>query len=210
MNDKHARKVDRRILRTQKQLHAALFQLVTERGRYDNLTVQDIVERADIARVTFYTHYQDKDQLLLDSLSTHYNALADVPAPNPSDDLMAQTIAYQDRHWHMIDEQVAFYRIMLGQGGSILFFDSLWGFWRKTYEQALLLPCVQKLGKNPPLALGLVAECLTAWHVAILQWRLKGDLNMTNDAQNAMIQASYRYGVEGLLDTTLWQTTSPH
>jgi AcrR family transcriptional regulator len=37
--------------------------LIQERG-YDRITVQEILERADVGRSTFYAHYRDKDDLL--------------------------------------------------------------------------------------------------------------------------------------------------
>src|SRR5437867_5173407 len=56
--------VDRRIQRTRKTLHEALMALVLE-GPYDSITVQQILDRANIGRSTFYTHFQDKDELLM-------------------------------------------------------------------------------------------------------------------------------------------------
>jgi len=56
--------VDRRIQRTRKTLHEALMALVLE-GLYDTITVQQILDRANIGRSTFYTHFQDKDELLM-------------------------------------------------------------------------------------------------------------------------------------------------
>jgi len=56
--------VDRRIQRTRKTLHEALMALVLE-GPYDTITVQQILDRANIGRSTFYTHFQDKDELLM-------------------------------------------------------------------------------------------------------------------------------------------------
>jgi AcrR family transcriptional regulator len=54
---------DRRVRRTRELLRRALLSLIQEQG-YDRITVQDILERADIGRSTFYAHYRDKDDLL--------------------------------------------------------------------------------------------------------------------------------------------------
>ena len=55
--------VDRRVRRTRELLRGALISLIQEKG-YDRITVQDILDRADIGRSTFYAHYRDKDDLL--------------------------------------------------------------------------------------------------------------------------------------------------
>ncbi len=47
---------DRRVRRTQKLLHRALISLVLERN-YDSITIQEILDRADIGRSTFYAHF---------------------------------------------------------------------------------------------------------------------------------------------------------
>ncbi len=54
---------DRRIKRTKKALREALIELIEERG-LDAFTVNDLCQRADINRGTFYNHYQSKDELL--------------------------------------------------------------------------------------------------------------------------------------------------
>ncbi|MEM7116825.1 MAG: TetR/AcrR family transcriptional regulator [Chloroflexota bacterium] len=59
------KKLDRRVKRTRALLNNALMQLIREKG-YDNVTIEDITERANLGRTTFYLHYQSKDDLLLD------------------------------------------------------------------------------------------------------------------------------------------------
>jgi AcrR family transcriptional regulator len=54
---------DRRVRRTRQLLRNALLALIREKG-YDRITVQDILDRADVGRSTFYAHYRDKDDLL--------------------------------------------------------------------------------------------------------------------------------------------------
>jgi AcrR family transcriptional regulator len=59
--------VDRRIQRTHNVLHQALISLMIEKG-YEVITVQDIIDRANVGRSTFYTHYTGKQDLLLRGL----------------------------------------------------------------------------------------------------------------------------------------------
>jgi len=55
---------DRRVRRTRESLRGALLSLIQEKG-YDRISVQDILDRADVGRSTFYAHYRDKDDLFL-------------------------------------------------------------------------------------------------------------------------------------------------
>ena len=55
--------IDRRVARTRRTLHEALIRLIKRKG-YDALTVQEIIDEADIGRATFYAHYRGKDDLL--------------------------------------------------------------------------------------------------------------------------------------------------
>jgi AcrR family transcriptional regulator len=68
-------KTDRRVRRTRELLRRALFSLIQEQG-YDRITVQDLLDRADIGRSTFYAHYRDKDDLLQSAFEDIRSALA--------------------------------------------------------------------------------------------------------------------------------------
>lgn len=54
---------DRRVKRTRRALGEALIALMTERG-WDEIGVQDICDRADVGRSTFYMHFTAKEALL--------------------------------------------------------------------------------------------------------------------------------------------------
>ena len=58
-------KPDRRIQRTKQALREALVELIKEKG-YDSISVEEITQRANIGRATFYLRYNDKEDLLID------------------------------------------------------------------------------------------------------------------------------------------------
>jgi AcrR family transcriptional regulator len=55
--------VDRRVAKTRELLEAALLSLIKEKA-FDSISVQDIIERANVGRATFYLHYDNKEDLL--------------------------------------------------------------------------------------------------------------------------------------------------
>ncbi|MFN2189796.1 MAG: TetR/AcrR family transcriptional regulator [Candidatus Promineifilaceae bacterium] len=57
-----AKKLDKRIIRTRQQLTEAFFEALEEKG-FQNMTVQDITDKAGVNRATFYDHYEDKTDL---------------------------------------------------------------------------------------------------------------------------------------------------
>lgn len=55
--------IDRRVQRTRTALYDALVALIRERP-YDQIRVDDILERANVGRSTYYAHFRSKDDLL--------------------------------------------------------------------------------------------------------------------------------------------------
>lgn len=62
-------KTNRRVQRTRRRLREALIALVLERG-WERTTVQDVCDRADVGCSTFYLHFQSKEKLLTQALTT--------------------------------------------------------------------------------------------------------------------------------------------
>jgi len=65
--DKPIPKIDARVRRTRDALGDALLALIQEKP-FDDVTVQEVLDRAGIGRSTFYAHFQDKDDLFLSDL----------------------------------------------------------------------------------------------------------------------------------------------
>ena len=75
-------KTDRRILKSKKALRDALVELIQEKG-YDAVSVEEITQRANVGRATFYLHYKDKEELLLEEFiemaQDRVQALSEIP-----------------------------------------------------------------------------------------------------------------------------------
>jgi len=85
----NAKRKDRRIERTQRTLRDALVSLMVERS-WDEISVQDICDHADVGRSTFYVHYADKEQLLVSGFEDLQRALvAQIPEPTRRADTLA-------------------------------------------------------------------------------------------------------------------------
>ena len=62
----HMTTQDRRISKTRKAIYTAFLQLLNQKN-FEMITVQEIIDLADVGRSTFYSHYESKE-LLLDEL----------------------------------------------------------------------------------------------------------------------------------------------
>lgn len=108
---------DRRVQRTRLLLRQAMLSLILEQG-YDAVNVQDITDRADVGRATFYLHYKDKEDLLLEVMAGIVEAFEQRIQQIPLEAWemaegapVAQVFLYAGEH-------AALYRaIMNGQGG---------------------------------------------------------------------------------------------
>src|ERR1700694_2091739 len=110
-------KTDRRVQRTKQLLRDSLMALILERG-YDATRVEDITERANLGRATFYLHYRDKEELLISSLEDIYDGLIKNIGPFPKaapagKDSLPGLIAFQ----HAADNR-DLYRVMLSSHGG--------------------------------------------------------------------------------------------
>jgi AcrR family transcriptional regulator len=75
---------DRRVQKTRRLLQDALVELIAEKG-FASVTIQEILDRANVGRSTFYMHYDNKNELLhscfedfCNLLEKHNRELADV------------------------------------------------------------------------------------------------------------------------------------
>jgi len=109
---------DRRVQRTRLLLQNAMMTLINERG-YDAVTIQDIAERANVGRTTFYLHFNSKDELLMSLYEIfgdfNFGQLSreELLAPDAPPGLVA---LYQ----HFQGARTQFYTIFQGKDGALI------------------------------------------------------------------------------------------
>lgn len=115
------RKPDRRALRTQTALRTAFMQLLKQRA-YDAISVQDIVDAANVGRSTFYAHCAGKDQLLRLSLAMLRGELAEAQAAARKAPRAPRLTFSLPVFEHVAAHRALYPNVMRGRGGAI--FDS--------------------------------------------------------------------------------------
>jgi AcrR family transcriptional regulator len=90
MLQKDTLRVDPRVRRTRQRLQQAMHELMQEKDLPD-INIQDITDRADLNRATFYKHYIDKYDLLNTVISERFQTMLDARLP-PESILTATTL----------------------------------------------------------------------------------------------------------------------
>ena len=161
---------DRRVRRTRKLLHDAFISLVIEKG-YEKTTIQDILDRADVGRSTFYVHYRDKEALLTANFDAMHEQLEreldKIAATGPVDVALPAALLFE----HAYRNQ-RMYRAMCGRQGGALVQRHL----RRLIGDALrkrLRPQLQQVDAEVPA--DVAAEFYTSAALGLLVWWIDKD-----------------------------------
>jgi AcrR family transcriptional regulator len=162
---------DRRVQRTRRQLHDALLARILEK-RYDSITVQEILDRADVGRSTFYSHFRNKDALLVCGFETFKTSLesasrAPAAARNPSyEQIIAYSLPifehagrYQDVHRALHGSTV---EALVRRNLHSVFFDVI----GKGVESEMRRRGLQ----HGPISPELLTRFLVSTQIAVLNW----------------------------------------
>ncbi|MGD8813279.1 MAG: TetR/AcrR family transcriptional regulator [Anaerolineales bacterium] len=118
MDTKPPTRHQRRRLHTRQQLQAALLDLILEKG-HENVSIQDITDRADLARATFYLHFKDKDELLWSVIEDVIHATEREILEEYTGELPSQAEYYGFRNiFDHVDRNRDTYLVILGSKGS--------------------------------------------------------------------------------------------
>ena len=160
------RKPDARVQRTRDQLGQALIALIVEKPIND-VTVQDVLDRAGVGRSTFYLHYRDKDDLLVSQLEMFLEFMSTALSVRNDKSNRVAPVAEMFEH---IGNQNKLYRVLSDSGHLKDFFDLAEGYFARGIERRLKES--GRLAKVPQRELAARASALSGSLLSLLRWWL--------------------------------------
>ena len=164
-------KTDRRVQRTRELLQRALVDLLGER-RYEAITIQELADRANVGRTTFYLHYTSKDDLFVachEAIVSRFHfgphhplSRGDLLAPDAP---AAAAAAYH----HLAAQRALVYRLLQGKAGATLLRRLRDG--RAQDIAANLSAAFEATESTIPL--DVLANYLAGAQIALLHWWLE-------------------------------------
>ncbi|GAA3579341.1 hypothetical protein GCM10022419_071030 [Nonomuraea rosea] len=162
--------------------------LILEKG-YDAVSVTDIIERADVGRSTFYSHFTDKQDVLFSNLD-ELGFLHPEPSTGPG-----ELFAFSLPMFEHVREQRQLVRALLGRrsGGLVL----------ARGEQLLAAVVRHELsapGGRAPDSLDLLVTCVVGAFMGLLRSWVDGETSASPAELDAAFRAAVGPGVRAALD----------
>jgi AcrR family transcriptional regulator len=196
------KKEDRRVERTRKLLHEALLALIPEKG-YEKITVQDILDRANLGRSTFYSHYRHKDELFLSGfghlrtmLEEQHQALMAAKTRGKGADFNLSLELFRharENHGH--------YKAMVGKESGQMIMQQAHKYLTELVKGYLTE--VMKNRKSPPLQPDLAAHWIVSSFLSLLTWWLDRNMPYSPEKMDEMFRKLTLPGVEAALGLKL-------
>jgi len=165
-HEKQRRKPDKRVRRTHERLGSALIELIQEKP-IDDVTVQEVLDRASVGRSTFYLHFRDKNDLLLSELEKFLEMMSTALSIRKEESRRVVPVAELFAH---IGKQKKIYRALADSGRLNDFFDLAQGYFSRGIEQRLRES--KRLPKLPQRELAVRAFALAGSLLSLLRWWL--------------------------------------
>ncbi len=175
-------KQDRRSQRTQQLLIEALIDILDDKN-YDQISVNDIIQRANVGRSTFYAHYQTKDDLLKSGFERALDILIDNININPTEyDLSMDITPF---FYHTQGHYQLYRTLVWGSGHEILTREGHAILSQKIQKRLeLLLPGVEE----PAVPMPVLCYTLAGNLMLLLQWWLDNKMPYSPEKMNEIFQ----------------------
>lgn len=180
-----ARAVDRRIQRTRQLLHGSLMALIQEKG-FEVLSVQDIIDRANVGRATFYAHFDSKEDLLASGIENLRGTLKErqrqARSAGGSDE---RPFAFSRELFTHANEHRTVFRAMVGKRSGAVVQQLLQKMLVDLVREEVKETWAEKENETPVEA---VAQFIGGGLFGLLMWWGNGKMRMAVDEVDAMFR----------------------
>ena len=178
-------KQDRRTRRTRHSLSAAFVELLKEKG-YSAITVSDIIERANIGRSTFYSHFRDKDDLFVNELDRVIESLSGRTSKHEGMPFFPSLELF--RH---VGEEYELYKALVWTPGIDLLIKHLQKSLSQRIEQAL-----QKSQESFEIPQPILATFIAGSFLTLLKWWLENKMTHSPEEMDSIFRRLITVGSE--------------
>lgn len=154
-------KVDRRILKTQEAIKNAVIELMAVKN-FDDITIQDISDKANVSRGTIYLHYLDKYDLLDKLVESHIHELREMCLAGADLDYVSGSPVWTE----YFERNYSFFSLMLASKGAPFFRIRFLDFLIEQFKQEV---DVNK-GKNQGLKDEVIVRFVASAYVGVVEW----------------------------------------
>ena len=171
---------DRRVQRTRLLLHKALISLILEK-KYESITVQEILDRADVGRSTFYTHFRDKDELLVGGLENvkHLLQSSQAAAVAGSGKSYEKIIGFSLAMFEHGYEYRAVNRALLGSNAEAVVRRQIHSALTTVVNQEVRTQLQKRKRSDYPVSPELLTHFLVSTYISVLTWWLQAKTHVT-------------------------------
>ena len=182
---------DPRVRRTRDRLGDALIELLVEKP-FDDITVQDVLDRAAVSRSTFYSHFKDKNDLFLSDADDFFAALA--TALSRFGDKSERVVPVCELFAHIAEVQ-PFYKALI-ESGRI---HDVWELGREHFARGIeqRLAEIPRARSIPAERRGLVAHGLAGSLVALVSWWVQRGMSESPQEMDALFHQLVWAGANG-------------
>ena len=178
--------MERRRKKTRQAILSAFQELLAQK-RYENITVQDIVETADVGRSTFYTHFETKDMLLramCEDMFVHVlENVTDEGSHDFSHDRDNPAMIVSHMLYHMQDQQKSIRGLLTCESRDIFL-----QYFREKLRETLAARGHELL-RSHTLPDDFLINHITGSFVLMVEWWMRGGCMLTPEEMTRMYAA---------------------
>ncbi len=183
---------DRQIQRTRQSLLNALIDLIVEKG-YEKVTVQDIIDRANVGRTTFYSHFQDKQDLLLSGFEKLRDMLENLRSESsPEKSVWDFSLALFQ---HAEEQRQPFKALFGKQARGVVF---------SLFQKSLIVYLEERFQttfrkKKQPVPLDVFVQYLFSVFLGLLTWWLDNNISYSAEQMNDFYRQLVQPSVDAIM-----------